>query len=202
MSSPADATKKALRSEMRKLLAAMPPDERQSRSIEACKRLIALPEIQRSSIVMLYMPLPSEVDLTPAAVRCFQMGQTVCVPSVDWSRRDMTAIEVNTFDDEAMDIDERGLRTPSAGRPIPVESIDVVIIPGLGFDTEGWRLGRGGGYYDRFLDRVNKRTRLVGIGFDQQMVEVVPHEPHDVRMQVIVTDRRTTQTRRGAGSRR
>ena len=101
-----------------------------------------------------------------------------------------------------MDVDERGLRTPSAGRPIPVESIDVVIIPGLAFDTEGWRLGRGGGYYDRFLERVSRQTRLVGIAFDQQVVEVVPHELHDVRMQVIVTDRRTTQPRRGAGSRR
>jgi len=202
MTSSIDESKRTLRGAMRKVLAAISPENRHEQSIQACRRLIALPDVQRSSMVMLYMPLPSEVDLTPAAVRCFQMGQTVCVPTVDWTRQEMTATEVTSFDDEAMDVDERGLRTPTAGRPIPAESIDVVVVPGLAFDTEGWRLGRGGGYYDKFLERIGKRTRLIGLGFDEQIVEQVPHDAHDIRMQTVVTDRRTTQTRGSLRSRR
>ncbi len=184
------------------MLAAITPEDRHEQSIQACRRLVSLPDVQRSSIVMLYMPLPSEVDLTTAAVRCFQMGQTVCVPTVDWNRQEMTATEVTSFDDEGIHVDERGLRTPTAGRPIPGESIDVVVVPGLAFDAEGWRLGRGGGYYDKFLGRIGKRTRLIGLGFDEQIVEHVPHDSHDIRMQAVITDRRTTPTRSGLGSRR
>ncbi len=139
---------------------------------------------------MLYMPLATEVDLTTAAMRCFQAGKTVCVPKVDWNRRDMSAVEVSTFDDHVMDIDEHGLRSPRDSQPLPPRSIDLVVVPGLAFDTHGNRLGRGGGFYDRFLSRLRHGATSVGLAFDFQIVDTVPADERDVSVDLVVTDRR------------
>ena len=160
--------------------------------MKACSRLAELDAFERALIVMLYMPLPDELDLTSAAIRCFQTGKSVCVPFVDWRREDMYPVEATTFDDEQMELDERGLRRPKAGRPIPISSIDLVVVPGLAFDTQGRRLGRGGGFYDRFLSKLPRRTRQLGICFDEQIVPSVPVDAHDAAMDQVVTDRRTT----------
>jgi len=168
----------------------MGDDDRAACSGGACRRLCGLEVFERASVVMLYVPLPDEIDLTSVAIRCFQLGKTVCVPHVDWQREDMFPVEVTSFADEHMHVDERGLRRPREGRPIPLTAIDVVIVPGLAFDVHGHRLGRGGGFYDRFLARLGRRTTLIGICCDQQIVDQVPLDDHDVPMDYVVTDRR------------
>ncbi len=185
-------SKTELRNSMRSVLKAMSQSQRRSCSMKACKRLSELDAFDRALVVMLYMPLPDELDLTSAAIRCFQTAKNVCVPYVDWRREDMYAVEATTFDDEQMELDERGLRRPRKGRPIPVSTIDLIVVPGLAFDTQGNRLGRGGGFYDRFLERLSRRTTRVGICFDEQIVQSVPRDAHDAAMDQVVTDRRTT----------
>ena len=187
-----------LRSRMRAKLADMDDAVRHDASVAACTHLAALDEFRHASVVMLYMPLADEVDLTPAAIRCFQTGKTVCVPRVDWKRREMDAVEVTSFDDEVMDIDEHGLRTPRHGAPVLPAVIDLVVVPGLAFDPSGQRLGRGGGYYDRFLHRLRRSATSVGLAFDVQVVDQVPADERDTSVDVLVTDRRVT---RAAGAR-
>src|SRR5690606_20896203 len=130
--------------------------------------------------VMMYMSLPNEVDLTTLAMRCFQDGKTVCVPRVDWNRRDMVAVAIQTYDDRLMDVDEHGVRMPSEGALVMPAMIDVTVIPGLGFDPDGHRLGRGGGFYDRYLAKLARQVTKVAMAFDEQIVDSVPIEPHDV----------------------
>ena len=134
----------------------MTDDERHRASLAACERLTKLDAFQPAAVVMLYMPLAGEVDLTPVAIRCFQSGRTVCVPKVDWKRRDMSAVEVTAFDDHVMDTDEHGLRAPRDSRPILPSVIDLVVVPGLAFDTHGHRLGRGGGEYRQETAEIDK----------------------------------------------
>ena len=184
--------KATLRDEIKITLGALSPEQLHTRSADACQKLLALEAIRRASTIMLYMPIPGEVDLTPAALWCFRYGKTVAVPTVDWKRRDMRLVEVTTFDDEFMDVDERGIRTPRDGRPLPADLVDVIVVPGRAFDTEGRRLGRGGGFYDRFLNRYADRPTLVGLAFDAQIVEHVPTAAHDIPMDFLVTERRTT----------
>lgn len=193
MTDTSNHSKADLRREMRARIKALSPEQRREASMQACARLGGLDDFERALMVMLYMPLPDEPDLTPAAIRCFQQGKSVCVPFVDWRREDMYAVEANTFDDEQMELDERGLRRPREGRPIPVSAIDLIVVPGLAFDAQGRRLGRGGGFYDRFLTRLSNRTVRVGLAFDVQIVESVPVENHDGLMDVVVTDRRVTR---------
>ncbi len=188
----ANDPKQAIRNEIRKKLSAMSPEHRHRDSTIACSRLCSLEAFQHARVVMLYMPLATEVDVTPIALKCFQLGKTVCVPKVDWKRRDMIAVEVNAIDDRVMDIDEHGIRTPKLGQPIPPSMLDLVVSPGLAFDSHGRRLGRGGGFYDRFLARTRDSAVRVGIAFDGQVIDEIPTQDHDVMVDIVITERRIT----------
>jgi len=195
MSEQSSQHKAEIRRQVVAKLATMSGEQRHDGSVAACSRLIALEVFQHASVVMLYMPLASEVDLTPVAIRCFQTGKTVCVPLVDWKRRDMEPVEVTSFDDHVMEVDEHGLRMPRGGAPIPPDLLDLVVVPGLAFDAHGHRLGRGGGYYDRFLGRLRRTAATVGLGFDVQITDEVPVNDGDVSVDIVVTDRRVTHAR-------
>jgi 5-formyltetrahydrofolate cyclo-ligase len=188
-------TKAGIRASMRAMLAAMTPEERHTASSAACRRLVGLDAFRSASVVMLYMPMSSEVDTTSAALRCFQLGKVVCVPKVIWERKDMYAVEVNSIDDHYMEIDEHGIRTPRGGRLAVPESIDLVVVPGLAFDAGGNRLGRGSGFYDRFLARLRPSASAIGLAFDAQIIDEVPVDERDVRVNRVVTDRRVTVSR-------
>jgi 5-formyltetrahydrofolate cyclo-ligase len=177
------------------MLTAMTAEDRHAASTRACSRLIGLELFKHASIVMLYMPLAHEIDTTLLAIRCFQRSKVVCVPKVEGQRRDMSVIEVSSFDDRFMEVDEHGVRTPRRGRLVVPSMIDLVVVPGLAFDTQGRRLGRGGGYYDRFITRLRRSATTVGFAFDDQIVESVPVNDHDVSVDLLVTDRRVTRTR-------
>ena len=195
MSKPNEQQKADLRQQIRAQLTAMNDEQRHDGSVAACSRLTALEVFRHATVVMLYMPLTSEVDLTGVAIRCFQTGKTVCVPRVDWKRRDMEPVEVTSFDDHVMEVDEHGVRTPRGGAPIPPTLLDLVVVPGLAFSAEGHRLGRGGGYYDRFLSRLRRAVTTIGLAFDVQIADEVPVEAGDVPVDIVVTDRRVTHAR-------
>lgn len=187
--------KQVIREEIRKKLTAMSEGDRHRDSTNACSRLCSLESFQHARTVMLYMPLAMEVDVTPIALKCFQLGKTVCVPKVDWKRLDMIAVEVNAIDDRVMDIDEHGIRTPKQGQPIPPSMIDLIVAPGLAFDAHGRRLGRGGGFYDRFLARTRNSAVRVGIAFDRQIIDDIPTQDHDVMVDIVITERRITNAK-------
>jgi 5-formyltetrahydrofolate cyclo-ligase len=187
--------KAEIRSAVKERLADMTADERHSASDAACVRVISLDAFRHASVVMLYMPLAYEVDTTSIAIRSFQLGKTVCVPRVDWARQDMHAVEITTFDDRVMQTDAHGIRTPRDGRLLIPGSIDLVVVPGLAFDARGNRLGRGGGFYDRFLTRLHKSATSVGLVFDEQIIDDVPVDDRDIGVDFVVTDRRITRAR-------
>jgi len=199
-----EVEKRALRARVRKLIATLDPATRHEASIEACARVMRDDGFAAAHVVMLYMPLVSEVDVSSIAIRCFQTGRSVGVPRVDPARRDMRPIEVESFDGAReggeggelpdMELDAFGVRTPRAGRPLVLDSIDLVVVPGLAFDSSGRRIGRGGGFYDRFLAKLPPRTRLIGIAFDAQIVDRVAVAPHDIRVDAVMTERRTMET--------
>jgi 5-formyltetrahydrofolate cyclo-ligase len=190
MNQPHDPRKADIRARMRRLLASIDDARRVEASASAAAHLVNLEEFRRASIVMLYMALPDEIDLAPAADACFRSGKSLCVPRVDWKHGDMDPVEVTSFDEQAMRFDERGLRVPREGAVIAPERVDLVAVPGLAFDPGGNRLGRGGGFYDRFLRRLRASATRVGIAFDGQVVDSVPVSERDLGVDIVVTDRR------------
>ena len=113
----------------------------------------------------------------------------------------MDAVEVHSFDDHIMELDEHGLRTPRDGVPLPTNLIDLVVVPGLAFDAHGHRLGRGGGYYDRFLSRLRRSATSIGLAFEVQMIDQIPINHDDVSVKIVVTDRRVTNAPRSRTAR-
>ncbi len=189
-----DARKRAVRDTVRERLRALPPAARQQKSLDACRRLMATDVFRHAATIMLYLPLPDELDVTSLALRGFQTGKTVCVPQVNWARRTMHAVEITSIDDEDLELDEHGLRRPAGGRRIAPMAIDLVVAPGVAFDLLHHRIGRGGGYYDRFVPTLPRRSTFVAIAFDEQIVDEAPHGPWDRPVDLLVTDRRLSRT--------
>lgn len=154
--------------EVRRAIAA-DPVARARRSSVICERVVAA-VFERwggrsdGRRLMAYRPLPGEPDLQPLTAWALTFGVAVFHPSVDG-----LALRVDPGDADPM-------------------SLDVVVVPGLAFTVAGLRLGQGGGHFDRFLPRLSPACLTIGVGFGEQLVETVPVEPHDVVLDLVITD--------------
>jgi len=167
----------------------MSRDELAERSTAACRRLLSLPEYRRAEVVMMFLSMPREVDTTQIALQCWNDLKRVLVPKVSWDQRRMLPIEIFSLTSDVRD-GYMGIREPVSGLPIPVSDIDLVIVPGLGFDAAGNRLGRGRGFYDRFLSHRDFRGVTCAVALEDQVVDDVPSDETDVGVHMLVTDKR------------
>lgn len=186
--------KATLRRDLRSAVSALDARQRQAASAQVAAHLVGLPEWERAEVVMLYMALPSEVQTTALALRAWQGGKTVCLPRVNFEQRRMTAVTVASFSDDMDTVPGatgvgRELLQPTAGQPMLIGEIDLIIVPGLGFTCDGKRIGRGGGFYDRFLTPGSFFGTTVGVGFDCQLVRELPTQPHDIALDLVITPR-------------
>ncbi|MBI4921832.1 MAG: 5-formyltetrahydrofolate cyclo-ligase [Devosia nanyangense] len=135
-------------------------------------------------IVAGYWRIKDEMDCQPILIRLMDSFQPVCLPVV---LGDEEPLELRLWEQGAA-LYEAGFGTLAPSELSPQVEPDVIIMPLLGFDKRGTRLGYGGGYYDRTLVRLGKKPRLVGIAFAAQELDAIPREPHDVPLDVIVTE--------------
>jgi 5-formyltetrahydrofolate cyclo-ligase len=179
--------KKELRNEMKRRLAAMDHEQIFRWSRAACRHAAQADWFRRARMVMLFLSMPQEIDTTDVIHEAWTKGKRVVVPRIDRKQRTMKAVEIHNMDEE-MEMDGQGLRNPVRNEPVPEEEIDLIVAPGLAFDRKGHRLGRGAGYYDRFLSQPNLRAGVCGFGFTFQVVDSLPTERHDRTMDWIVTE--------------
>jgi 5-formyltetrahydrofolate cyclo-ligase len=179
--------KKELRQKLRNELSAIPPEELQQRSAAACRLLCTQDEYQRAGTLMLFLSTAHEVDTRQLALQAWADAKVVLAPRVAWDQRRMLPIELQSL---ASDLEPgfMGIREPVEGMPVPVSDIDLVIVPGLGFDEHGNRLGRGRGFYDRFLSHPDFRGISCALALEDQVVASIPVGPSDVAIDMLVTD--------------
>jgi 5-formyltetrahydrofolate cyclo-ligase len=180
-------SKAALRRQLREKIAAMTLQQRHIQSLAACTLLAGAPEFAQARVVMLYLSTPEEVDTAPLALRCWQAGKSVVVPKVSWDQRRMLPVEITSLQ-TGITSTGPGIREPIAGKPIPLDLIDLAVVPGLGFSITGHRIGRGMGFYDRFLAQSEFVGRSCGLAFEEQIVEALPVLDHDIPLSMLVTD--------------
>lgn len=188
--------KRELRSRARVAIAGLPAAELEQRSERMCERLMEADFFVAARTVMLYAPIAGEVDITPVLLVCLQSGRRACVARIDWAGRDLTPALVR---DPVADFVQgaRGIREPSPEAPVvPLGQIDLIVVPGLAFDETGGRLGRGAGFYDRFLARPGLRALTCGAAFEAQIFPSVPTGPWDVPLDAVATERRIIRARR------
>lgn len=185
--------KKDFRLEMLRERQALGRDEVSRRSRIIQERLLELPEWREAERVLLYMPVRNEVDVLLLLSEAWSRNMTVLLPRC---RRDRAGImdiaQVHGLDDLSVGLfnimEPCEDRCPGLG---PEEwDLDMAVIPGLAFDQRGYRLGYGGGYYDRFLPRAaeTKKTVLAGLCFSFQLVEALPADDWDTPMNLICTE--------------
>jgi 5-formyltetrahydrofolate cyclo-ligase len=181
--------KKDLRQRLRALLASITPEQRHARSAKACQLLMEQPEYARAEVIMLFLSLPTEVDTTGLVLQAWEDRKRVLAPRVSWDQRRMIPVEIHSLEQDVVQT-VTGPPEPVKGVPFPVEYIDLVIVPGLGFDLLGNRLGRGRGFYDRFLAQQDLKGTSCGLAFEDQVVPTLPIGPNDMQVDMLVTDQK------------
>lgn len=179
--------KKETRHRIRENLAQMPPEQAAAKSKRACATLAQQQEFRDAGVVMLYHVMAQELDVTDLIERCWADGKTALLPKVRWDPREMIAVPYRSLDDP-MSVGRYNILEPADGEPWPADEIDLIVVPGLAFDARGRRLGKGGGFYDRFLAQPLLCAVTCAVAFAEQMVDAVATESHDACMDMLVTD--------------
>lgn len=179
--------KKELRQQLRTVLSSISPEELHQRSVKACNLLTTTREYKRAEIILAFLSLPTEIDTTNLVFHAWRNMKRVLAPKVSWEQRRMLPIEIRSLSDDVSE-SPLGIREPAQGLPFPVANIDLVIVPGLGFDKNGNRIGRGRGFYDRFLAHRDWKGVACGFALEEQVVDEVPRQEHDMEVDMLITD--------------
>ena len=183
--------KAALRRQVRAELKGFSPTDRAAASARACALLFQQPIWSTASLVLLYAPLPDELNIAPALDAAQGAGKVTALLRYDHRQQGYVPCLVRNRERDLRP-GLLGILEPSPDCPlVPLNQLDLTLVPGVVFSTDGGRLGRGKGYYDRLLSLVPGMK--CGVAFDQQVVEAVPMEPHDVRLNCILTPTRWLQ---------
>ena len=168
--------KPSLRRLMREVTADLP--DVTMRSVELWLEVSMLPAYGTASTVMSFVSTPSEPDTSGFHTRLLRDRKRLVLPRID------DGVLVPVEDSGEFRRGSFGILEP-VGEPVGVEGIDLVIVPGLAFTVEGWRLGHGKAYYDRFLSGLRtagSTAPTVGVCFSEQLVGELPTEAHDVQL--------------------
>jgi len=187
------AEKAALRERMRRLREDISPIERTARSAEVERRLFDLPELAEARTFLVFASFGSEVPTAAIAARLAGAGRRVLLPFV--RGRDMEAADMGP--PGSLVATAYGPREPAERVAVDPGGIDAVVAPGLAFGRDGYRVGYGGGYFDRYLARMSSKAVRVGIAFHEQLLDSVPHSSRDEPLHYVVTDRETVDCRPG-----
>lgn len=142
---------------------------------------------KESRMILSYMPYGQEVDIMPLNQFILDNEKRLCLPRVR-SSTEMDCAEVESLS-EKMIKSKFGIMEPSPElKPSNLESIDLILVPGLAFDREGNRIGHGKGYYDRFLAQIKKEMFTLGIAYAFQVFDTLPSDPFDKKVKGIVSE--------------
>jgi len=189
--SPINERKKILRREFLAKRATIPRDERDRISHLLTEKFLTTEFYRASKILMAYASTAEEIQLRKLFAACFDDKKILAIPLIV-GKGIMRAVEVPNFD--ALEVGAFGIQTvkPELRRFVEPAQIDCVIVPGAAFDVHGGRLGMGGGYYDRFLPQAANAVK-VALACDFQLVDALPTEPHDAKIDAVITTERSVR---------
>lgn len=163
------------------------PEEFRSASLQIQKTFLETDNFRRARSVLVYSPINHEVDTELIVLSALKSGKKIAFPSVVGDElffcevQDRSSLKKGTF----------GILEPcAAGKILTPEEAELLVVPGVAFDLHGHRIGYGKGYYDKTLHRLEGHGKLVGLCYDFQLVDEILAEPHDVKMDLIITEKR------------
>ena len=178
-----------IRKEILNRLRTQPEDQRAFKSNEITRKVVSSEEFISSRVIMVYVSMTEEVDTFDLINKAFDTGKRVIVP---YSLKDKNEIIPSEMKDLKEDLERGayGILEPKIDkiRKVPISDIDLVIVPGVAFDEKNNRLGRGKGYYDKFIKELSAQTTTIGLCFDFQIVKDIPKDLHDLPVDKIITN--------------
>jgi len=183
--------KSELREEITKKLAALPDKEIAEKTKAIEKRLFDFANFLESKIALMYVHNKSEVPTGNILRRSYDYNKIVVLPAYSTENFDITPMKVDNLDKD-LQVGPRGILEPHEAhcKVVPIERIDIAIIPAIALDEKGGRIGSGEGYYDRLIPRLAITTRKVALALEHQIVPQVPIEAHDRHVDIIITEDR------------
>ncbi len=160
-----------------------------TRAIE--DRLFEFANFLEAKIALLYINSDFEVQTKNIIKRSYVYNKIVVLPAFDPENHEMNLMKVDHFTKDLVQ-GPRNVPEPNVSRckTVPMDRIDIAIIPGIAFDEKGGRIGTGQGYYDRLIPKLAITTRKVALTFEEQIVGQIPMESHDKHVDIIITDKR------------
>ena len=153
------------------------------------KRLYDMNDFKHSSTILFYVSYDNEVFTHDMIKECLSIGKKVIVPISDKKNRRLILSKLNDWAD--LQPGSYGILEPIKKHilEVSIENIDLIIVPGVGFDIKGRRIGHGKGYYDNLL-RDSKNALHIGFAFEFQIIDKVPVDIHDIPVDKIITEER------------
>ncbi|MFO7736529.1 MAG: 5-formyltetrahydrofolate cyclo-ligase [bacterium] len=183
---------KTIRKEKLELRNALTDDEKKNKSDSIIEKIIDFDEIKSAKNVFIYVHFRSEVRTVELIDKLMKMNKRISVPITDVQQKRINAVHIT---DMSKDLVPGYCNIPEPhpdilhGNITEPENLDVVILPGSVFDMRGGRMGYGGGYYDRFLEKIPYATRI-GLAYEVQIVDEIALQPHDELLDYTVTEER------------
>jgi len=171
----------------------IPAGEKRLKDKAIKERLLSLEEFRDARSVLFYASFRSEVETLSLIKEALKMGKRVSLPVVDVKAGRLRLSEVKGL--EGLSPGYMGIPEPKTERPVGLDAIDLVIVPGAAFDRQGGRLGYGKGYYDKLLREAKTGCLFLGLAYGEQIVGKVPVEGHDIKADAIITDKEVIWTR-------
>jgi len=186
--------KASLRARMRTIMQRIPDEKRQTDSEKLRSLLSEQPFFQRASSILFFAPLPAEIDVWPLLETTLAADKVIALPCFDAGTQVYRSRRVKSLHVEIVS-GQFGIREPAVScLELPLDQLELALVPGVAFDRRGNRLGRGKGFYDRLLQ--DFRGTKAAIAFDEQITNEVPAGKNDVRMDYVVTPTRCVKTGR------
>jgi len=158
------------------------------KSVKICEQVEKIIQEEELSSIMVFISFRNEVNTYPLIDKLIEQEKTVLAPLMDGTKKELLPYQLSGKKNELVrnhyGIDEPN---PKVCHLFPVRQLDLVLVPGLAFDRKGYRIGYGGGYYDRFLRRCPQAIWL-GLAYEKQLIDEIPHENWDVPVNFIATE--------------
>ncbi len=155
------------------------------------ERLFSFANFQEAKIVFLPSARDNEMDVKGIIRQSLSMNKIVVLPLFQTTKKDMILMKIDNPEMELIQGPFGNMEPdPQKCKVVPIDSIDIAVIPGIAFDEKGGRLGTGKGYFDQFIPRLPITARKVSLAFEDQMIQQVPMESHDKYIDIIITEKR------------
>jgi len=183
-------SKQILRERILTLLRNQKEEERLIKSAVICGKLFQLEAFRNAGTILFYASFDGEVETFEMMKEAQKLGKTIGLPGLRGADKRIAPLSVASLESD-LDTGPYGIQQPKMdqARMLGTDQLDMVVVPGVAFDKHNNRLGRGGGYYDRFLGTLPSDVPTVGLAFDFQMVDALPaQEQHDRPVSRVLTD--------------